>query len=338
MASNIYFGRFIIALPVVFNMIFPIILSSSLILKKPQCLMHVIIKTMCVGLVVLFSYIIMRWEITGISFRYALVLVYLIASIIGLVRNYYNPLIGVYAIELVKQLWIAFFVFSIFLFMILSMVGARHPKENRVDLQFPLKKTAWIIAHGGRSLLLNQHRRVATQSYALDVTAVNRWGFRAKGLLPENLNSYAIYGEPVCSPCSGNVLSVVDGYPDRSPFDMDKEHPPGNYIAISCKNVTIVLAHLKHGSISVAEGDIIPEGMTIANVGNSGNTSEPHLHIHAVKGNITDETQLFWTGEPVPMIFDGRFLIRGDRNRFSKRTTKTGAGMSYGIPNDERAG
>ncbi|TMZ49982.1 M23 family metallopeptidase, partial [Klebsiella pneumoniae] len=53
-----------------------------------------------------------------------------------------------------------------------------------------------------------------------------------------------------------------------------------------------------------AEGDVVREGQLLGTVGNSGNTSEPHLHIHAEKD-----------GEGVPIRFGGRFLVRNNLMR-----------------------
>ncbi|PSF08122.1 M23 family metallopeptidase [Marinobacter halophilus] len=58
----------------------------------------------------------------------------------------------------------------------------------------------------------------------------------------------------------------------------------GNYVAINCGGVFAILAHLRQGSIAVATGDRITTGDLLGQMGNSGNSSEPHLHLHAQKG------------------------------------------------------
>ena len=63
---------------------------------------------------------------------------------------------------------------------------------------------------------------------------------------------------------------------------------------------------MKEGSVAVKRGESVAEGELLGRVGNSGNTSEPHLHVHAVKtgsGSVLD-------GEGVPVLFDGRFPVR----------------------------
>ena len=57
----------------------------------------------------------------------------------------------------------------------------------------------------------------------------------------------------------------------------------------------------------VAVGDKVKTGQPIGRAGNTGNTSEPHLHIHVEKGG--NEIPIL-KGEGIPIIFDGRFLVR----------------------------
>ncbi|MND00911.1 Peptidase family M23 [compost metagenome] len=69
-----------------------------------------------------------------------------------------------------------------------------------------------------------------------------------------------------------------------------------------------MLAHLREGSVSVSEGQLVSTQTRLGEVGNSGNTSEPHLHIHAKRGARGD----ILDGEAVPFTIDGRYLVRGD--------------------------
>lgn len=51
----------------------------------------------------------------------------------------------------------------------------------------------------------------------------------------------------------------------------------------------MLLAHMKKGSLVVKEDIPVKTGDLIGQVGNSGNTSEPHLHIHARQGGTPDK-------------------------------------------------
>src|SRR5690606_13411712 len=114
------------------------------------------------------------------------------------------------------------------------------------------------------------------------ITAVGPLGFRAKGLAPEELDRYAIYGASVVSPCAGEVVAMRDGLPDLVPPQTDPQNAAGNHVILACGDFHVELAHLAPGSIAVTEGARIATGDLIGSVGNTGNTTEPHLHIHAV--------------------------------------------------------
>ena len=55
----------------------------------------------------------------------------------------------------------------------------------------------------------------------------------------------------------------------------------GNHVILECGSVWVVLGHLRRGSVAVQVGDFIEPGAVVGAVGNSGNTGEPHLHVHA---------------------------------------------------------
>ena len=93
---------------------------------------------------------------------------------------------------------------------------------------------------------------------------------------------------------------------------MDREHMAGNYIALDCNDVFIILAHFRKGSILVAVDDPVAIGDPLGQMGNSGNSSEPHLHIHAQRG-LPENAPL--SGKPLWLTINGRFLVRNDRIR-----------------------
>ena len=174
-----------------------------------------------------------------------------------------------------------------------------------VSLAFPLLDGSYYVAQGGSTFIVNYHRSHPEQAFAADITKLNGVGMRAAGLRPRALDRYAIFGDTVYSPCDGTVLDAVDGLPDLTPPERDTEHPPGNHVRLDCGDVTVVLAHLQQGSLAVEPGDEVATGQMLGRIGNSGNTDEPHLHIHAYRGGGEDEP-----GTGVPMRFDGRLPVR----------------------------
>jgi murein DD-endopeptidase MepM/ murein hydrolase activator NlpD len=74
----------------------------------------------------------------------------------------------------------------------------------------------------------------------------------------------------------------------------------------------VLLAHLKQGSVAVKGGQRVAAGDIVGAVGNSGNTDEPHLHVHAQRPG---RGILPLSGEPLAMRFGGRWYVRNDRVR-----------------------
>lgn len=176
-----------------------------------------------------------------------------------------------------------------------------------VNLTFPLRDGSYYVGQGGNAISINAHNISQSQRYALDIVKLNVAGLRADGLYPRELERYEIYGEPIYSPCDGQALVVVDGFPDLLPPQSDPENPAGNHVMLACEdNANVILAHMQNGSVAVSEGEMVTTGQLLGLVGNSGNTSEPHLHIHAVKAGSTD----IFEGEALPMLFDGKFPVR----------------------------
>jgi hypothetical protein len=191
------------------------------------------------------------------------------------------------------------------------------PDRPAADLTFPLRGEGYYVMHGGGTYPVNYHGLFASsQRYALDVVQLNDWGFRAAGLYPDRLKGYEVYGETVYSPLTGTVVDTAGHFPDLTPGRRQPEHPAGNHVWIRRDSLYVVLAHLKTESVRVAPGERVRAGQPIAAVGNTGNTSEPHLHLHAV--TVADRPapapdSLLGVGTPVPLRFNGRFLTRNDQ-------------------------
>lgn len=155
------------------------------------------------------------------------------------------------------------------------------------------KETVWIaspsaqllyVFQGGNTILVNHHWKHPAQRYALDLVSLSTSGRRARGFFPKVLSAYFCFGMPLLSPLAGTVVHVENERPDLAVGRMDQDNPPGNCIIIqpaAQPHIRLVLSHLMHHSITVQPGSIVQPGDIIGRIGNSGNTSEPHLHIHA---------------------------------------------------------
>jgi hypothetical protein len=203
--------------------------------------------------------------------------------------------------------------------LILVTLFARRPPGDTVDLTFPLRGGTYLVVNGGNHLWVNAHlatlegerfRPYRGQSYGVDLVRLDRMGLRARGLLPDNPRAYAIFGQPVAAPCSGRVVVAADGAVDMPPPQPDRAHMAGNHVMLECAAIWVLLGHLQRGSLAVREGQAVLTGDVVGRVGNSGNTGEPHLHIHAQRpGSVAEPTG----GEPLPIRFNGRYLVRNAR-------------------------
>lgn len=119
------------------------------------------------------------------------------------------------------------------------------------------------------------------------------------------MEDYEAFGEEVTVPSDGTITQVIDGAIDVMPGERDKFVIIGNSIAIDHNNGEwSVLAHLKHNSIRVKPGDKVRQGDMLGLCGNTGNTSEPHIHYHLQNNPI------IFRALGLPIIFR-KILVNG---------------------------
>jgi Peptidase family M23 len=176
----------------------------------------------------------------------------------------------------------------------ISLGLTRSSPEPPLELAlFPLGAGTYDVVQGGRPEV-NQHARNDAQRAALDVVALGPLGTRCvpPSLYPASLERYAIFDRPVHAPCAGSIAEAAGDVPDLEPPLATPDRAPGNYVAIETDGVVVVLAHLRRGSVLVTAGDRVVAGQALGRVGNSGSTTEPHLHVHAERD-----------GRAVPIVF-----------------------------------
>lgn len=169
---------------------------------------------------------------------------------------------------------------SLFLVIELVRILWPVPAADAVLLDPPFRGE-WYVGHGGRSTLVNPHFVLRSQRDALDILKPREidWSGQEESA-PPALETYPAFGQTLYAPAAGRVVRAVNNRPDVEIGKTDLKHLVGNHVTIDIGNGRYVLmAHLMQKSVLVEPGDKVRSGQAIGRCGNSGNTSEPHLHM-----------------------------------------------------------
>jgi hypothetical protein len=171
-----------------------------------------------------------------------------------------------------------------------------------VRFRLPLDGPVTVV-WGGPTLAVNYHAGMPDQRWAFDLlVTVNGRTFRDDGT---RLDDYYAYGRPVLAPAAGVARVVHSGEPDGPIGQSRVVRSTGNYVVLEvAAGEFLFVAHLQPGSIRVAPGDHVSAGQVIGRVGNSGNSSEPHVHVH-LQDRVTR-----YLGEGIPLFFHD-YRLRG---------------------------
>lgn len=181
--------------------------------------------------------------------------------------------------------------------------------QTKTTLRLPFNEE-WTVFWGGRSVSQNYHAAHVDQRFAYDLVVVEDGRtHRGEGRTNED---YHCFGLGILAPARGRVVEARDDLPDNTPGEMNPAVPPGNHVILDHGNGEYsFLAHLMQGSARVRLGDEVETGDTLGLCGNSGNSSEPHLHYHL------QNSPEFGRGEGLPARFldyvaDGEPVARGE--------------------------
>lgn len=184
----------------------------------------------------------------------------------------------------------------------------------------------WLTRNSPARRVPSHGTHLMGTTYAIDFIPVDEqgrsapWSWRAVAATeaPEN---FVGFGAPILAPCSGRVVIAHDGEPDHQarrsqlallPYMLGQAGrvrggPPaiaGNHVVIAAdeRGPYILLAHLQQGSVTGTVGDHVPEGAAVGACGNSGNSTQPHLHIQATDSTNWDQAR----GLPIAFRTTGR--------------------------------
>ncbi len=167
-----------------------------------------------------------------------------------------------------------------------SQIGFRLPLEGPIT-----------VAWGGSTREANYHVVAPDQRWAYDLLVThNGRSFRGAGT---ELEHYHAFGLPVLAPADGRVQAAADGEPDQPVGAKWKgKLVVGNHVVLEVgPQQFLFVAHLQSGSVAVQAGDRVRAGQVLGRVGNSGKSSEPHVHVHL------QDTPVLHFGEGIPLYF-----------------------------------
>jgi N-acyl-D-aspartate/D-glutamate deacylase/murein DD-endopeptidase MepM/ murein hydrolase activator NlpD len=157
----------------------------------------------------------------------------------------------------------------------------------------PLRGGGWLAGNGPSNG--SGHRRAVlpvdgtthiAQRFAIDWVQLGPGNATFNGDPKDNKNYYA-YGEEILAVADGVVADVKDGLPENVPGITSRAIPitldtaGGNYITVDLGQGRYAFyAHAQPGSIKLRVGQKVRRGQVLGLVGNSGNSTEPHLHFH----------------------------------------------------------
>lgn len=181
--------------------------------------------------------------------------------------------------------------------------------QTRAALRLPFDGE-WYVFWGGRTLEQNYHAANTAQRFAYDLV-VREHGATHRGEA-DRLENYFCWDRPILAPADATVVAATGDLPDQPIGGSDPRRPAGNHVVLDLgRGEFAFLAHMRHGSITVQAGDTVKAGQELGRCGNSGNTSEPHLHFHL------QTTSDLAAGEGLPAFFES-FVADGKQMRHAE--------------------
>lgn len=176
----------------------------------------------------------------------------------------------------------------------------------------PPFRGTWTVAKGGVDPHSSHSWGILNQRFAYDFYVTDERGQSHRGS-GERLEDYYAFGREVVAPKDGVVVAVRDGirdfpHPGRGWIDFLAWDFRGNWVTIRhAADEYSFIAHFRRGSIRVRPGQTVRAGEVLGLCGNSGHSTEPHIHFH-----VQDRPNFYWAAG-LPVRFGGDFLKTGDR-------------------------
>ncbi len=201
-----------------------------------------------------------------------------------------------------------------------------------VDLNYPFAGR-WLVQNSPASRVPSHGTTLFATSHSIDFVPVDETGHTAPVTLSTLLRreppgKFPGFGRPILAPIGGTIVAAQDteadhqahrGLPSigyalsqRSRVSAGWLALAGNHVLIEHAGVIVALCHLQHGSLEVRLGQPVRVGDVLGRCGNSGNSTEPHLHIQAIDNREIEHANA------VPLTFrrwlprNGEIIDAGD--------------------------
>jgi len=195
-----------------------------------------------------------------------------------------------------------------------------------VDLAHPLRGR-WTVRHSPADRVPSHGTTRFASAHAIDLVPVDDRGrtgpVRPVTLVrPEPPARFIGFGRQVLAPADGLVVAAQDGAPDHHAYrgipslgyaltqrrrvTAGWTSLAGNHVMIATARGVVALCHLQQGSLAVRIGDRVRTGEPVGRCGNSGNSTEPHLHLQVVDRADVKHASA------VPFTLEGRLPANGE--------------------------
>ena len=196
-----------------------------------------------------------------------------------------------------------------------------------VDLEYPFVGR-WLTQNSPADRVPSHGTTLFGTSYAIDFVPVNDAGRTAPILFtslvrPEPADRFPGFGRPLVAPAEGLVVAAHETEPDHKSF---RGLPSvgyaltqrcraatgwvglaGNHVLIeTLDGAVIALCHLQQGSVEVRPGQTVHLGDMLGRCGNSGNSTEPHVHLQVI------DSRDLARASAVPLTFKGELPRNGE--------------------------
>ncbi len=194
-----------------------------------------------------------------------------------------------------------------------------------MDLQYPFTGR-WLVQNSPANRVPSHGTQLFATSYAIDFVPLGEADRTAPVTLstllrPEPPERFPGFGRPILSPVEGTVIAAHDKEPDHSAYrglpsiryalTQSRRAAAGwtalagNHVLIEVGGAVVALCHLQQDSLTIRAGQTVRPGEMLARCGNSGNSTEPHLHLQAIDSPDIERASA------VPVTFSGALPRNG---------------------------